>query len=100
MADPVAKVVDEHGNFISKCLHREGFPLILWEVLSTVGYAYPPQYVGREFEESGVTRCPGGPDPSGTPLAPGVACAGYSGHWSPFGRYLGACSYEGAHHFL
>jgi len=57
MANPVAMVVDAQGNFISECLHWEGFPLILWEVLSVVGYAHPPQYVGHEFEELEVTRC-------------------------------------------
>ena len=57
MADPVSMVIDAQGNYVSECLHWEGFPLILWEVLSAAGYAHPPQYVGHEFDKDGVTRC-------------------------------------------
>jgi hypothetical protein len=41
----------------SECLHWEGFPSILWDVMSAVGYPSPPRYVGREFVELGVTWC-------------------------------------------
>jgi hypothetical protein len=50
-------VVDEHGFAHSVCLHWEGFPAILWDLLRTVGYTTPPHYVGYEFEEHGVPRC-------------------------------------------
>jgi hypothetical protein len=38
-------------------LAREGFPLILWEVLQGVGYTTPPQYEVQLFEEHRVPRC-------------------------------------------
>jgi hypothetical protein len=38
-------------------LAREGFPLILWEVLQGVGYTTPPQYTVQQFEEHRVPRC-------------------------------------------
>lgn len=57
MAAPDHVVVDEHGFAHSVCLHWEGFPAILWDLLRTVGYTTPPHYVGYEFEEHGVPRC-------------------------------------------
>jgi hypothetical protein len=50
-------VVDEDGCMHSECLHWEGFPSILWDIMSAAGYPSPPHYVGREFMEMGVTRC-------------------------------------------
>jgi hypothetical protein len=38
-------------------LAREGFPLILWELLQGAGYATPPQYAVQLFEEHRVPRC-------------------------------------------
>jgi hypothetical protein len=38
-------------------LAREGFPLILWEVLQGAGYATPPQYAMQLFEEHRVPSC-------------------------------------------
>jgi hypothetical protein len=57
MADPVVMVMDENGCVHSECLHWEGFPFILWDVMSAAGYPIPPRYVGQEFVEMGVTRC-------------------------------------------
>ena len=57
MADPVAMMIDAQGNYVPQYVHWEGFPLILWEVLSAAGYAHPPQYVAHEFHQDGVTRC-------------------------------------------
>jgi hypothetical protein len=50
-------VVDEEGHAHSECLHWEGFPSILWGVLSTTSYLNPPLYVGQEFMDTGVRRC-------------------------------------------
>jgi hypothetical protein len=57
MADLVLMVVDEEGHAHSTCLHWEGFPSILWCVLSTAGYPNPPLYVGQEFMAMGIRRC-------------------------------------------
>jgi hypothetical protein len=57
MADPVLMVVDEEGHAHSACLHWEGFPSILWGVLSAAGYPNTPLYVGQEFMETGVRWC-------------------------------------------
>jgi hypothetical protein len=38
-------------------LTREGFPLILWEVLQVAGYTTPPQYEVQLFEEHQVPPC-------------------------------------------
>jgi hypothetical protein len=38
-------------------LAREGFLLILWEVLQGVGYTIPPQYEVQLFEEHRVPHC-------------------------------------------
>jgi hypothetical protein len=57
IADPVVMGVDEEGCVQSECLHWEGLPSILWDVLSAAGYPSPPRYMGREFMEMGVTWC-------------------------------------------
>lgn len=57
MAEAVPMIVDEQGRFHSACLHWDGFPSILWTVLSASGYPHPPLYVGQEFEETGVLQC-------------------------------------------
>jgi hypothetical protein len=38
-------------------LAREGFPLILWELLQGAGYTTTPQYTVQLFEEHRVPRC-------------------------------------------
>ena len=50
-------MMDEQGHFHSFCLHWEGMPRLLCELLSVAGYPNPPTYEGFEFEESGVRRC-------------------------------------------
>ena len=50
-------MVDEQGHIHSACLHWEGMPSLLWEMLSTAGYQEPPLYDGFEFVEAGVRRC-------------------------------------------
>ena len=56
MEEPVLAVIDEQGHVHSACLHWEGVPRLLWELLSVAGYPNPPTYEGFEFEESGVRR--------------------------------------------
>jgi len=50
-------VIDEHGHMHSACLHCDGLPHCLWELLSAAGYPQPPLYDGHDFVESGVRRC-------------------------------------------
>ena len=50
-------VVDAQGHVHSTCLHWDGFPRRLWELLSAAGYLQPPIYDGHEFVEDGVRRC-------------------------------------------
>lgn len=57
MVDPILMMVDEEGLVHSVCLHWEGFPSILWEVLNIASYPNPPLYVGREFVDMGVRQC-------------------------------------------
>jgi len=57
MAAPALMVFDEDGHAHSECIHWEGFPSILWEVMRDAGYPSPPHYVGEEFQEMGVARC-------------------------------------------
>ena len=51
---PALAVMDEQGHVHSFCLHCEGMPRLLWEMLNVAGYPNPPTYEGFEFEESGV----------------------------------------------
>jgi hypothetical protein len=44
-------------SFHTDDLAREGFPLILWEVLQGAGYTTPPQYMVQLFEEHRVPCC-------------------------------------------
>ena len=48
---------DTEGRAHSACIHWEGFPSILWEVMRDAGYPSPPCYVGEEYLERGVVRC-------------------------------------------
>ena len=52
-------VPTDEGDTLSHTddLVREGFPLILWEVLQRAGYTTPPQYEVQLFEEHRVPRC-------------------------------------------
>ena len=50
-------VVDTQGHVHSACLHWDGFPRRLWELLSAAGYLQPPIYDGHEFVEDGVRLC-------------------------------------------
>ena len=56
MDDPVLVVVDKQGHFHSACLHWDGMPCLLWEILSAAGYPHPPLYEGFNFIEMGVQR--------------------------------------------
>ena len=49
-------VIDEQGHVHSACLHWDGLPHRLWELLSSAGYPQPPLYEGHDFMESGVRR--------------------------------------------
>jgi hypothetical protein len=44
-------------RFSSDLLSHEGFPSILWEVLSSAGYPTPPLYTVQMYEEHRVPRC-------------------------------------------
>jgi hypothetical protein len=44
-------------RFSSDFLSHEGFPSILWEVLSSAGYPTPPLYIVQLYEEHWVPRC-------------------------------------------
>jgi hypothetical protein len=59
LAQMTSHVPTNGGNTHSHTdgLTREGFPLILWEVLQGAGYTTPPQYVVQLFEEPRVPRC-------------------------------------------
>ena len=50
-------VIDEQGHVHSACLHWDGLPRHLWELLSVAGYPQPPLYDGHDFMEDGVRRC-------------------------------------------
>ena len=58
---------DEDGWVRSTCLHREGLPVLLWEVLQEFGHTEPPQYYGRVSSEGGHLWLGGPPASSGTP---------------------------------
>ena len=57
MTDQAPIVVTPEGIMLSACLHWEGFPAILWDVLRPFGYSQPPYYIGREYLELGTQRC-------------------------------------------
>ena len=57
MAAPPFMVFDENQRAHSACLHWEGFPSILWDVMCNAGYIRPLRDVGEEFQEMGVARC-------------------------------------------
>jgi hypothetical protein len=44
MAQPPIYEIDADGTIHTDALHWEGFPHILWETLSEVGYTMPPLY--------------------------------------------------------
>jgi hypothetical protein len=44
MTQPPIYEIDADGTICTDALHWEGFPHILWETLSEVGYVTPPLY--------------------------------------------------------
>jgi hypothetical protein len=44
MAQPPIYEIDADSTIRTDALHWEGFPRILWETLSEVGYTTPPLY--------------------------------------------------------
>jgi hypothetical protein len=44
MAQPLIYEIDAEGTIRTDALHWEGFPRILWETLSEVGYVTPLLY--------------------------------------------------------
>ena len=46
---------DEDGWVRSTCLHREGLPVLLWEVLQEFGHTEPPQYYGCVSSKGGIS---------------------------------------------
>jgi hypothetical protein len=57
MAAPSNVSSDHAGHLHTNALHWEGFPRLLWELLSLFYYTKPPQYDGVEYREEGVPRC-------------------------------------------
>jgi hypothetical protein len=54
MAQPPIYGIDADGTIRTDALHWEGFPRILWETLSEVGYVTPPLYEVVSFWDQGV----------------------------------------------
>jgi hypothetical protein len=54
MAQPLIYEIDTDGTICTDALHWEGFPRILWETLSKVGYTTPPLYEVVSFWDQGV----------------------------------------------
>jgi hypothetical protein len=54
MTQPPIYEIDADGTIHTDALHWEGFPRILWETLSEVGYATPPLYEVVSFWDQGV----------------------------------------------
>jgi hypothetical protein len=54
MAQPSIYEIDADGTIRTDALHWEGFPHILRETLSEVGYATPPLYEVVSFWDQGV----------------------------------------------
>jgi hypothetical protein len=54
MAQPPVYEIDADSTIRTDPLHWEGFPRILWETLSEVGYTTPPLYEVVSFWDHGV----------------------------------------------
>jgi hypothetical protein len=54
MAQPPVYNINADGTIRTDALHWEGFPRILWETLSEVGYTTPPLYEVISFWDQGV----------------------------------------------
>jgi hypothetical protein len=54
MAQPPHYEIDADGTIHTDARHLEGFPRILWETLSEVGYTTPPLYEVVSFWDQGV----------------------------------------------
>ena len=84
-------VVDEHGNFASECLHWEGFPSILWDVMRDAGYPSP---------QSWCCALPYAHDPRAAPVFRPLEITGDRGDWAPPCGFGGACRNASAHEVL
>lgn len=73
MVTPAHVQVGADGWARSTCLHRGGFPSLLWDTLQEFGYVEPPEYVGREYIELGFHCCEVVLDIPSTPAHPGWA---------------------------
>jgi hypothetical protein len=58
MAQPLVYEIGTDGTIRTDALHWEGFPRILWETLSEVGYTTPPMYEVVSFWDQGVPYAP------------------------------------------
>ena len=76
-------MVDVQGHVHSVCLHWEGLPCLLWEMLSAAGYPYPPLYEGHDFMEGGVRHCNVTLIVPPAPAQCGVGIDRDSGGWTP-----------------
>jgi hypothetical protein len=54
MAQPPVYEIDADGTICTDALHWEGFPCILWETFSEVGYTTPLLYEVVSFWDKGV----------------------------------------------
>jgi hypothetical protein len=54
MAQPPVYEIDANGTIHTDALHWEGFPRILWETLSEVGYTMSQLYEVVSFWDQGV----------------------------------------------
>jgi hypothetical protein len=72
MAQPPIYEIDADGTIRTDALHWEGFPRILWETLSEVGYVTPPLYEVVSFWDQGVPYAPHNRYGASSPRAPGV----------------------------
>jgi hypothetical protein len=72
MAQPPIYKIDADGTIRTDALHWEGFPRILWETLSEVGYTTPPLYEVVSFLGPGCSLRPYDRYRAPPPRAPGV----------------------------
>jgi hypothetical protein len=49
--------IDEVGWMYSDCAGNTGFPQILWNALTELGYTQRPVYKGKEYIAYGTERC-------------------------------------------
>jgi hypothetical protein len=58
MAQPLIYEIDAYSTIRTVALHWEGFPRIVWETLSEVGYVTSPLYEVVSFWDQGVPYAP------------------------------------------